>query len=118
MPQVIAKGVLLTEAGLAFLGLGGTGSWSWGNMLFWATEDTAWSQGAWWWYLPPGLCIALVGTSLALINFGIDEVLNPRLRSARLAGVPLLPRQPHGQQVQLAGHQRGAVNDSHRGSGS
>ncbi|MGO8959211.1 MAG: dipeptide/oligopeptide/nickel ABC transporter permease/ATP-binding protein [Streptosporangiaceae bacterium] len=76
---------ILTEAGLAFLGLGGTGGWSWGNMLFWATEDTAWSQGAWWWFLPPGLCIALVGTSLALINFGIDEVLNPRLRSARQA---------------------------------
>jgi peptide/nickel transport system permease protein len=76
---------ILTEAGLAFLGLGGTSGWSWGNMLYWATEDTAWSQGAWWWFLPPGLCIALVGTSLALINFGTDEVLNPRLRSARIA---------------------------------
>jgi len=76
---------ILTEAGLAFLGLGGTGGWSWGNMLFWATEDSAWSQGAWWWFVPPGLCIALVGTSLALINFGADEVLNPRLRSARIA---------------------------------
>ena len=76
---------ILTEAGLAFLGLGGTGGWSWGNMLYWASEDTAWSQGAWWWFLPPGLCIALVGTSLALINFGADEVLNPRLRSARIA---------------------------------
>ena len=76
---------ILTEAGLAFLGLGGLGGWSWGNMLYWATEDSAWSQGAWWWFVPPGLCIALVGTSLALINFGADEVLNPRLRSARLA---------------------------------
>jgi peptide/nickel transport system permease protein len=76
---------ILTEAGLAFLGLGGTGSWSWGNMLYWASEDTAWSQGAWWWFVPPGLCIALVGTSLALINFGADEVLNPRLRSVRIA---------------------------------
>jgi peptide/nickel transport system permease protein len=76
---------ILTEAGLAFLGLGGTGGWSWGNMLYWASEDTAWSQGAWWWFVPPGLCIALVGTSLALINFGADEVLNPRLRSARIA---------------------------------
>jgi peptide/nickel transport system permease protein len=75
---------ILTEAGLAFLGLGGTGGWSWGNMLYWASEDTAWSQGAWWWFVPPGLCIALVGTSLALINFGADEVLNPRLRSVRI----------------------------------
>jgi peptide/nickel transport system permease protein len=76
---------ILTEAGLAFLGLGGTGGWSWGNMLYWASEDTAWSQGAWWWFVPPGLCIALVGTSLALINFGADEILNPRLRSVRIA---------------------------------
>ncbi len=32
---------------------------------------------------PPGLCIALVGMSLAMINFGLDEVLNPKLRTAR-----------------------------------
>ena len=34
----------------------------------------------WWWYIPPGLAIAFLGTSLALINFGIDEYINPRLR--------------------------------------
>jgi len=37
--------------------------------------------GAWWWYVAPGMCIALLGAGLALINFGIDEVANPRLRS-------------------------------------
>src|SRR5262249_60793638 len=53
----------------------------------------------WWWYVPPGLCIALLGTSLALINFGIDEFINPRLRAAGLsrrvakrAGVPRTPQ--------------------------
>ncbi len=45
---------ILTEAGLAFLGLGGIDTWSWGNILYWATEDTAWNQGAWWWFVPPG----------------------------------------------------------------
>ena len=37
--------------------------------------------GAWWWFLPPGLCIAFLGAGLALINFGIDEIANPRLRT-------------------------------------
>lgn len=31
--------------------------------------------------MPAGLCIALLGMSLALINFGIDEFVNPRLRT-------------------------------------
>ena len=36
----------------------------------------------WWWYIPAGLCIAILGVALSLINFGIDEYVNPRLRSA------------------------------------
>jgi peptide/nickel transport system permease protein len=40
--------------------------------------------GAWWWFVPPGLCIALLGCGLSLINFSIDEVINPRLRVHRL----------------------------------
>jgi peptide/nickel transport system permease protein len=71
---------ILTQAGLAFIGLQSPDSSTWGNMLYFAENDEALSSGAWWWFLPPGLCIALVGTGLALINFGLDEVLNPRLR--------------------------------------
>jgi peptide/nickel transport system permease protein len=41
-------------------------------------------SGYWWWYIPPGLMVALLGTSLALLNFGIDEFINPRLRAAGL----------------------------------
>lgn len=77
---------ILAQAGLAFLGLGNTNLLSWGNMLYWAQADQALSSGAWWWFAPPGLCIALLGTGLTLVNFGLDEVLNPRLRSVRLAG--------------------------------
>ena len=76
---------ILTQAGLAFLGLSSVTTWSWGSMLYWAENNEAMQVGAWWWFLPPGLCIALVGTSLALINFGIDEFVNPRLRTARIA---------------------------------
>jgi peptide/nickel transport system permease protein len=76
---------ILTEAGLAFLGLANLGTWSWGTMLYWAQSDSALQVGAWWWFVPPGMCIALVGAGLSMINFGIDEFVNPRLRSAGIA---------------------------------
>src|SRR5207248_2183719 len=41
--------------------------------------------GWWWWWAPPGLFVALLGTGLALLNFGIDEFINPRLRTAGLS---------------------------------
>lgn len=71
---------ILTQAGLAFLGLGDTNAMTWSNMLYFAQNDEALTSGAWWWFVPPGFCIALLGTALALINFGLDQVLNPRLR--------------------------------------
>jgi peptide/nickel transport system permease protein len=71
---------ILTEAGLAFLGIGDLTKWTWGTMLYWTQNDGAFLQGAWWWYVPPGLAIALVGFFLAFINFGIDEFVNSRLR--------------------------------------
>src|SRR5216684_6115119 len=49
--------------------------------LYWAGNNDALLLGAWWWFLPPGLCIAVLGAGLAFINFGIDEVANPRLRT-------------------------------------
>jgi peptide/nickel transport system permease protein len=73
---------ILTQASIAFLGLSDVSSWSWGTMLYWAQSSNALLLGAWWWFIPPGLCIGLVGTSLALMNFGIDELINPRLRTA------------------------------------
>ncbi len=74
-----------TYTALAFLGLINPEHWSWGSMLFWAQGSEAELSGYWWWYLPPGLAVALLGTSLALLNFGIDEFINPRLRAAGLS---------------------------------
>jgi oligopeptide/dipeptide ABC transporter ATP-binding protein len=74
-------GAILTEASIAFLGLSNVTQWSWGTMLYWAQVSGAELSRAWWWFVPPGLCIALVGTGLAFINFGIDDLINPRLRS-------------------------------------
>ncbi len=72
--------VLLAVAGLEFLGFGDSTAMSWGTMLYGAYTGSALFQGAWWWFAPPGLCIALLGSGLALLNFGIDEIADPRLR--------------------------------------
>jgi peptide/nickel transport system permease protein len=76
-----------TYSALAFLGLVNP-NWSWGGMLFYAQGSNAELTGYWWWFVPPGLAIALLGTSLVLLNFGIDEFINPRLRTAGLSARP------------------------------
>jgi peptide/nickel transport system permease protein len=73
---------VLGEAGLSYLGLGPTGSITLGTMLNDAQTGQAVGSGAWWWFVPPGALIALLGAGLSLINFAIDEVVNPKLRLA------------------------------------
>ena len=73
---------ILGEAGLSFLGLGANGTFTLGTILFQAYNDLALTQGAWWWFVPPGLMIALFGAALAMINFSIDEIINPKLRNS------------------------------------
>ena len=67
-------------------------------MLYWAQSQQALQLGAWWWFVPPGLAVALIGTGLVLLNTGIDELGNPRLRDAasasRIAGRWLRPTDP------------------------
>jgi peptide/nickel transport system permease protein len=67
---------------LAFIGVADLNSWSLGTMLYWAQSEQALTLGAWWWFVPPGLAVALMGMGLVLLNFGIDEIGNPRLRDA------------------------------------
>ena len=71
------------QAGLEFLGLGDVSVVSWGTNLYWASNDGALMSGTWWAFVPSGAAIALVAFALALINYGVDEVTNPRLRSTR-----------------------------------
>ena len=68
------------QAGLEFLGLGDTGSVSWGTNLYWANNDGALMTGDWWVLLPSGVAIAVVAFALAMINYAVDEITNPRLR--------------------------------------
>ncbi|SDB92550.1 peptide/nickel transport system permease protein [Sanguibacter gelidistatuariae] len=76
---------ILGEAGLSYLGLGATGSITWGTILNDAQVGMALTRDAWWWFVPPGVLIALVGGGLSLINFSIDEIINPKLRAAPAA---------------------------------
>jgi peptide/nickel transport system permease protein len=73
---------ILTSVALAFLGVSDLSNWSYGTMLYWAQNGNAVELNAWWWYVPPGVCVALLGMSLVLLNFGLDELGNPRLRTA------------------------------------
>jgi peptide/nickel transport system permease protein len=83
---------------LAFIGLTDLNSWSLGTILYWAQSQDALQSGAWWWFVPPGLAVALIGTSLVLMNTGIDELGNPRLRASRgaekIAGRRVWPTDP------------------------
>jgi peptide/nickel transport system permease protein len=74
---------ILTSVALAFLGVTDLSHWSFGVILYWAQNGNAVNIGAWWWYVFPGLAVALLGMSLVLINFGLDELANPRLRAGR-----------------------------------
>ena len=69
------------EAGLEFLGLGNIGKVTWGTNLYWATNNAGLLTGAWWTFVPAGLCIALVAFALVLVNYAMDEITNPRIRS-------------------------------------
>ena len=71
---------ILTEAGVSFLGLGDPNNVSWGVMLQSARVYSAMSAGTWWWFVPPGVCIALVVISGFLIGRGYEEIVNPELQ--------------------------------------
>jgi peptide/nickel transport system permease protein len=74
---------VLTAAGLQFLGLGDPSSLSWGTMLYWAQNQSAMASGFPVWAITPGLCVAALGVSFALLNYAFDEISNPALRPIR-----------------------------------
>jgi peptide/nickel transport system permease protein len=71
---------IITEATLSFLGLGDPFSVSWGSILESAFAEGAISLGAWWYLVPPGLCIVLVVLGFTMCGYAFDEILDPRLR--------------------------------------
>ena len=87
LPLIFANTVLivavavLSEAALAFLGLGDPNSISWGTMLENGFDAGAPSAGAWWYVVPPGLCITLLVLAVALLGYAYEEQINPRLQA-------------------------------------
>ncbi|HYC01865.1 MAG TPA: ABC transporter permease [Azospirillaceae bacterium] len=75
---------VVTEATLEFLGLGDPLVVSWGTMLYHAQSTSALQVGAWWEMAAPCLTLILFGSGLSLVNFALDEIANPRLRTIRV----------------------------------
>ncbi len=71
---------ILSETTLAFLGLSDTNFVSWGSMLDEAFSNGAISQGAWWYLIPPGLCVVVVVLAFTLVGRALEAVLNPLIR--------------------------------------
>ncbi len=86
MPMIFANTTLtvavaiLAETTLSFLGLGDPTRVSWGSMLDDAFSVGAMTTGAWWFIIPPGVCVVLVVLAFTLVGSALEEIFNPRLR--------------------------------------
>ncbi len=77
---LIISSSILTETSLAFLGLGDPTNPSWGTMLNDAYSTGAMTNGAWWYFITPGICVILVALGFTLMGYAFDEILNPKLK--------------------------------------
>jgi peptide/nickel transport system permease protein len=86
LPQAFVHGVfavawaITTEASINFLGFGDPFTISWGTVIYDVFTSMV-SYTAWWWFVPPGLCIMLVVTAFYFVGRAFEEVANPRLRA-------------------------------------
>lgn len=78
---LIISGSILTETSLAFLGLGDPTNPSWGTMLNDAYSTGAMTNGAWWYFITPGVCVILVALGFTLMGYAFDEILSPKLKT-------------------------------------
>lgn len=72
---------IVYEATVSLLGLGDASIVTWGQILHDAFSGGAVISGYWWWIVPPGIAIALVGMTFAFLGFAMDTILNPKLRT-------------------------------------
>jgi peptide/nickel transport system ATP-binding protein len=76
----VANAAVISEAALAFLGLGDPNKASWGIMLANASSNNAMLTGAWkWWMLPAGLALTVVVLGFAFAGYACEEWADPRL---------------------------------------
>ncbi|MCP5453783.1 MAG: ABC transporter permease [Spirochaetaceae bacterium] len=74
-------GAIVAESSLSLLGLGDPSIISWGQILHDAQLSGATLNGLWWWIVPPGLFIAIMGMTFAFLGFAMDKILHPKLRT-------------------------------------
>ena len=74
------SGAILAEVFLEILGLGPQNTTTLGVMVYWAMWRGAMIRAILWWVLPPMVVLVLIFIGLQLINIGLDEVYNPRIR--------------------------------------
>lgn len=90
LPLILAQNALavsvaiLSESGLAFLGLGDPTLISWGTMLNYAFDRGAITNKAWWVLLSPGLGIVWVVLAWTLLGYVLEEIVNPRVKTHHL----------------------------------
>jgi peptide/nickel transport system permease protein len=65
---------VVIEAGLDFIGLGSVNNLSWGIMLYFALSRDALLRGDWWWFIPPGALIAVLGIGFILLGHGVERI--------------------------------------------
>ncbi len=78
MVMTIPSAVMI-EAALNVLGLGNPYIPSWGRLLASAIDSGIIT--AWWWFIPPGLMIAITGITFIFLGNALETIFNPRLRS-------------------------------------
>lgn len=73
--------IIVYEASVSLLGLGDASIVSWGQILQAALTQGAVINNLWWWVIPPGLAIALMGMSFAFLGTALDKILHPKLKT-------------------------------------
>jgi peptide/nickel transport system permease protein len=68
---------IIAQASLAYLGLADFTANSWGIMLQ-NIQAEGYVFQAWWWLIPPGLCIMLIAAAFYFIGFSMEDVTNPQ----------------------------------------
>lgn len=77
---LLMSGAMIAEAGLSMIGLGVTKGISLGIILYWAQLFESVRRGLWWWFVPPGVCLVALASSLLLMSTALDEYFSPRLK--------------------------------------
>lgn len=99
IPQFVAavNAAILLESSLSFLGLGNPLQKSWGSILYYANNRSAFLTDAWaWWIVPPGICIVMVVLGFSFVGYYLEEKVNPRLSSYKAT------RTRHSQPIEFS----------------